>query len=54
MAAELGFGAVGVVPVAAKVLQSCLDTYRLFSEAKELGSDSQSLIWKFRIQQMSN
>lgn len=42
---------VGVIPVAAKVLQGCLDTYRLFSEAKELGSESQSLIWKFRIQQ---
>jgi len=40
-----------VFPVATKVLQSYLDTYRLFSEAKELGSDSQSLIWKFRIQQ---
>ena len=46
--AELVFA---VVPVAAKVLQGCLDTYKLFTEAKELSNESQSLIWKFRIQQ---
>lgn len=42
---------LAVVPVAAKVLHGCLETYKLFTEAKELGSNSQPLIWKFRIQQ---
>jgi len=43
--------ALGGVPLAVKAIQSCLELYKLFTEAREIGNASQSLLWKFRIQQ---
>jgi hypothetical protein len=42
---------LAAIPVAGMILRGCLDMYNLFTEAKELGNESQALIWKFRIQQ---
>lgn len=41
---------LAVIPVATKALHSCLELYKLFTEASRLGSASQALLWKFRIQ----
>jgi hypothetical protein len=43
--------ALGAIPIGARVLAGCLSGYKLFTEAKDLGKDSQTLLWKFRIQE---
>jgi hypothetical protein len=43
--------ALSTIPLGAKVLSGCLSRYKLFTEAKDLGKDSQTLLWKFRIQE---
>jgi Prion-inhibition and propagation len=43
--------ALGTIPLGASVLSGCLSGYKLFTEAKDLGKDSQTLLWKFRIQE---
>lgn len=42
--------ALAAIPIASKVLSSCLDLYRVFTETKHMGDASQTLLWKFRIQ----
>jgi hypothetical protein len=42
--------ALAAVPIGAKLVLGCLDAYTLFTQAKTLGSGSQSLLWKFKIQ----
>jgi hypothetical protein len=37
--------------VGLQLFQGCIKAYKLFTEAKNIGSDSQTLIWKFRIQE---
>jgi hypothetical protein len=43
--------ALGAVPLVIKIAAECLNGYRLFTEAKELGHSSQKLLWKFKIQE---
>src|SRR5438034_5787306 len=43
--------ALACVPLCMKLFSECLNGYRLFTEAKELGRDSQRLLWKFRIEE---
>jgi hypothetical protein len=42
---------LAAVPLCIQLLSQCLQGYMLFSEAKELGRNSQKLLWKFRIQE---
>jgi Prion-inhibition and propagation len=42
---------LAAIPLAAGLLFACLDLYHLFTAGKELGTASQSLIWRFRIQE---
>lgn len=42
---------MGTIPLGIRVFTSCVESYKLFTEAKEMGQGSQILLWKFRIQE---
>lgn len=42
---------LAVIQLGATVVSGCLSGYKLFTQAKTLGKDSQALIWKLRIQE---
>jgi hypothetical protein len=42
--------ALGGVPVAVSLLQTCLRGYEVFTQARQIGEGSQTLLWKFKIQ----
>jgi HET-S-like prion-inhibition and propagation protein len=42
---------LAAIPLTAKVLLECLNGYKIFTEAKNLGRDSQKLLSKFKIQE---
>lgn len=44
--------ALGSIPLVTKAFTACLAGYKLFTQAQQLGQDSQVLLWKFRIQEM--
>ena len=43
--------ALGGVPVAIALLQTCFRGYEMFTQARQIGEGSQTLLWKFKIQQ---
>lgn len=43
--------ALGGVPLAVSLLQTCLRGYETFTQARQIGEGSQTLLWKFKIQQ---
>jgi hypothetical protein len=43
--------ALAVAQFGPAVLSGCLQGYKLFTKANNLGKDSQALLWKFRIQE---
>jgi len=42
---------LAVIPLTMKLLDECLNGYKIFTEAKDLGRNSQKMLWKFRIQE---
>ncbi|KAH8684314.1 prion-inhibition and propagation-domain-containing protein [Tricladium varicosporioides] len=43
--------ALGTIPLGIHTFMGCVEGYKLFTEAKQLGQGSQTLLWKFRIQE---
>jgi hypothetical protein len=42
---------LATVPLGIRAFTGCIEGYKLFTEAKEIGKGSQVLLWKFRIQE---
>lgn len=42
---------LAVIPLGIRAFMGCVEGYKLFTEAKQLGQGSQILLWKFRIQE---
>ena len=42
---------LAIAQLGSAVLSGCLQGYKLFTKARNLGKDSQALLWKFRIQE---
>jgi hypothetical protein len=42
---------LAVIPLGIRAFTSCVEGYKLFTEAKQIGQGSQILLWKFRIQE---
>jgi hypothetical protein len=42
---------LATIPLGIRAFTGCVEGYKLFTDAKEIGQGSQILLWKFRIQE---